>query len=127
MAIESNGDHSKRPCPTTGPAAVATRDVTLDKILNFPLPSSDPVACIVKIYSEEEAPLNQVLEVVGVLSFNTPGVIAEAEDSEDFQPPSSVVPRIHTILSRKWVHNNPHLCRHLDSKWEEGIFKQMFE
>jgi hypothetical protein len=58
--------------------------------------------------------------VVGVLSFNTPGV-SDDEEREDFQPPSSIVPRIHCIASQKWQHNNPYIISYSGQKWNEGL------
>lgn len=112
---------SKRHCPpsSNGSSSNAVNG-NLDKILNFPLPSSETVGCIVKMYKEDELPLNEVMEVVGILSFGTPGIQCADEEKEDFQPPSSVVPRIHCLVSRKWHHNNPCLSTHIGPKWEEG-------
>jgi hypothetical protein len=115
------GESNKRPCPLTNAnPSMSVTNGNLDKILNFPLPSSESVGCIVKIYSEDEVPLNDVLEVVGVLSFNTPGV-SDDEEREDFQPPSSIVPRIHCIASQKWQHNNPYIISYSGQKWNEGL------
>ena len=44
---------TKRPCPLTNNSS-STTSGNLEKILNFPLPSSESVGCITKIYSEEE-------------------------------------------------------------------------
>ena len=110
---------TKRPCPLTNNSS-STTSGNLEKILNFPLPSSESVGCITKIYSEEELPLNHILEMVGILSFNTPGVSTDDEEREDFQPPSSVVPRIHCITANKWEHNNPYLSTYIGPKWNEG-------
>lgn len=113
---------TKRPCPSTNSTSSTATNGNLDKILNFPLPSSESVGCITKIYSEEELPLNDILEMVGVLSFNTPRVVStDEEDREDFQPPSSVIPRIHCIMANKWQHNNPYLSTHTGPKWNEGF------
>ena len=99
-----------------GPSTLSSPDVT--KILNYPIPSSETIACIVKMYTESELMLNVVMEVVGIVSFNTPGV---SEEREDFQPPSSVIPRIHCLVSAPWEHNNPLLNRQLSPLWKEGI------
>ncbi|EFX76920.1 hypothetical protein DAPPUDRAFT_305993 [Daphnia pulex] len=119
------GESNKRPCPltNTNPSTSVTNG-NLDKILNFPLPSSESVGCIVKIYSEDEVPLNDVLEVVGVLSFNTSGV-SDDEEREDFQPPSSIVPRIHCIGSQKWQHNNPYIISYSFQKWNEAAVVEL--
>lgn len=110
----------KRPCPPTAPTTAPSDSRSLEKILNFPLPSSDSVGCIVKMYRDEELPLNEIFEVLGIVSFNTPGVSADNDEHEDFHPPSSVIPRIHCIIAHKLLHNNPHLSRHAGPKWEEG-------
>ncbi len=51
---------SKRPCPdeTSTPAAISNGSGSMETILNFPLPSSESVGCILKMYTEEELPLN---------------------------------------------------------------------
>ncbi|KAK4003105.1 hypothetical protein OUZ56_004887 [Daphnia magna] len=113
------GESNKRPCPRTSNNVANATNGNLEKILNFPLPSSESIGCIVKIYSDDEIPLNDVMEVVGVLSFNTPGVLVDDEEPEEFQPPSSVVPRIHCIRTQKWEHNNPYLPSHGGQKWVE--------
>lgn len=124
---EDNSDmmecaESKRPCPdeTSNPAAILNGSGSMEKILNFPLPSSESVGCILKMYTEEELPLNDVVEVVGIVSFNTPGVVAvEGEEKEDFQPPSSIILRIHCIVTHNWNHNNPLLSPNSSPKWDE--------
>jgi hypothetical protein len=120
--MELDCESNKRLCPSTNtnPSMSATTNGNLSKILNFPLPSSESVGCIVKMYSEDEVPLNDVLEVVGILSFNTPGV-SDDEEREDFQPPSSIVPRIHCIGTHKWQHNNPYMSSYIGEKWNEGL------
>lgn len=52
MAVSSevNGD-TKRPCPLTGSAPTGTRDINFEKVLNFPLPSSESIGCIIKMAS----------------------------------------------------------------------------
>ena len=116
---------SKRPCTietsNSSAAAMSNGSGSIDKILNFPLPSTESIGCILKMYSEEELPLNDVVEVAGIVSFNTPGVVAmEGEEREDFQPPSSIIPRIHCIVMHKWNHNNPLLSNFSSPKWDEG-------
>ncbi|KAI9561857.1 hypothetical protein GHT06_012819 [Daphnia sinensis] len=113
------GESNKRPCPGSSNNVASATNGNLEKILNFPLPSSESVGCIVKVYNDDEIPLNDVMEVVGVLSLNTPGVLVDDEEREDFQPPSSVVPRIHCIRTQKWEHNNPYLPSHGGQKWVE--------
>lgn len=123
--LEEEGDcemecgETKRPCPPTNNSA--SRNKSLDEILNFPLPSTESVGCIVKMYTEEELPLNEIMEVVGVLSFDTPGIVADSEEREDFHPPSSVIPRLHCILSHRWLHNNPNLSTQAGQKWDQGL------
>lgn len=119
---EMECSETKRPCPSRNndiPSVPVNGN--MEKLLNFPLPSTETVGCIVKMYSEEELPLNDILEVVGVLSFNTPGVAIDDEEQEDFQPPSSIIPRIHCITAHKWQHNNPYLSSHVGRQWEEGL------
>lgn len=109
----------KRPCPTDRPATEDRSGHNVERILNFPLPSSESIGCIVKTYCEEELPLNQVLEVVGVVSFNTPSPVGDQE--EEFHPPSSIIPRIHAVSFSLLDHSNPNLCQQTGSDWNQGI------
>ena len=121
-SIEMECGETKRSCPSvepTNPNSISGSG-DMEKILNFPLPSTDSVGCILKMYTEDELPLNDVIEVVGIVSFNTPGVSMEGEEKEDFHPPSSIIPRIHCIVIHKWLHNNPLLPRFIGTKWDEG-------
>ena len=118
---DSMEDLNKKACQSNGVNVFEAPVENLERILNLPLPSADSVASIVKVYSEEEIVLNSVIEIVGIASFSNPlSCGMETEEKEEFQPPSSVVPRIHCIMSSKWLHNNPHLSR-TSTGWKEGI------
>ena len=114
----TDGTEVKRSRPVQPIQGASTSSgVNLEKVLNYPWPSSETLGCIVKIYTEAELMLNQVLEVVGIVSFNTPGM---QDDKEDFQPPSSIIPRIHSLVVLQWDHNNPLLNQRLSPQWKEG-------
>ncbi|KAK7500684.1 hypothetical protein BaRGS_00007928 [Batillaria attramentaria] len=93
--------------------------------LNFPLPGEGGPACLVKVYEEDgDLKVNDVLEVVGVLSVDPAMVQFDQEEEgmsdastaaerEAHTPPPSLVPRLHAVLIRKLVHNNPLLPRDL--------------
>ncbi|KAI0229697.1 Mini-chromosome maintenance complex-binding protein [Lamellibrachia satsuma] len=93
--------------------------------LNFPLPGETGPACIMKIYDNTDRfKVNDVVEFIGVLS-NDPAtatfpekkqndtVVTAAdlmegiEEQDARSPPSSLVPRIHVILTRDCLHSNP--------------------
>jgi len=117
---ESMEDSLKKACSSDGVAVPRPAPtVNVEKILNFPLPSSDPMGCILKIYSEEDLILNDVIEVVGIVSFDTPtGDAMDTDEPSEFQPPSSLIPRIHCLLKNKWLHNNPNLAS-TGQRWDE--------
>lgn len=99
--------------------------------LHFPLPSETGVACLVKLYdSSVEVKLNDVVEVVGVLSVDPSlAVFTSSTQSSDGEsavvslcpdeamevehaaknPPPSLVPRIHAVWIKKLDHTNPYL------------------
>ena len=113
----SNDGKRSRPVESAGSASTVSNQ---NKILNYPLPSSETIGCLVKIYADEELILNQIIEVVGIVSFNTPGA-CDTEDKDDFQPPSSIIPRIHCLSVVQWAHNNPHLSQRLSPQWTEQV------
>ena len=117
------GDGVKKSCSSDGTAVPRSApSLDVEKILNFPLPSSESVGCILKMYCDEELILNDVIEVVGVISFDTPREEAmDTDEPTEFQPPSSLIPRIHCILQNKWLHNNPNLSPS-GQRWNEGLF-----
>lgn len=95
--------------------------------LNFPLPDEKGTPCLAIIYDteEESIKLNEVVEFVGILSCDPILAAATMNESESHEgqsqgmmpieecsahcPPSSLVPRLHCILSRRLKHSNPML------------------
>ena len=73
------------------------------------------------MYCDEELILNDVIEVVGIISFDTPrGEAMDTDEPSEFNPPSSLIPRIHCLLKKSWHHNNPHLPP-TEQHWSEGL------
>ncbi|KAE8589534.1 hypothetical protein XENTR_v10017603 [Xenopus tropicalis] len=113
--------------------------------LNFPLPGEKGPACLIKVYEGWDLfKVNDVLEVYGILSVD-PALSALTEDreavsalldpSDDMDtleehrahcPPASLVPRIHTIVTRKLQHNNPLLPPSLQGSEESKLFVSNF-
>ncbi|CAK9827937.1 Mini-chromosome maintenance complex-binding protein [Anthophora retusa] len=73
-------------------------------ILNFPIPTDDGKACIVKIYEETAVKLNEIIEIIGFISLdpllNTIHDLDETMTEAEMNvhhPPASLVPRLHAI------------------------------
>ncbi|CAL4089600.1 unnamed protein product, partial [Meganyctiphanes norvegica] len=103
--------------------------------LNFPIPGMKGTPCLVKIYDEQDLSLNDMIEVVGVLSMDPSlannGVGSSGQggvpefgemDMEEaaHSPPPSLVPRLHVLSIRKLKHINPLLPNDLSVN-VEGI------
>lgn len=90
--------------------------VSVDYILNFPLPGSSGKVCHLKVYKDmDDFKLNELYEFVGFLSLD-PILSHESYHSGEFDnpmevqthnPPPSLVPRIHCVGWKKLTHNNP--------------------
>ena len=101
----------------------ASRNITVGNAdLNFPLPDEKGVACMIKIYDESETyKVNDIVEFVGILSVDPQLTrfenqsdssavdIMEVEDDNPHSLPSSIVPRLHAVVSFKLEHSNPFL------------------
>lgn len=109
-------DANKKP-PNNHPESSKNQpQLSVDSILNFPLPGSSGKVCHLKIYAEsEDLKLNDFCEFVGFLSLD-PILSHESYHSGEFDnqmevqthnPPPSLVPRIHCVGWRKLTHNNP--------------------
>ncbi|CAI9736278.1 Hypothetical predicted protein [Octopus vulgaris] len=108
--------------------------------LNFPLPGETGPACLVKIYDKiETLKVNDMLEVIGILSID-PSMVADSSDFsgdieegmsstavEQHLPPPSLVPRIHAVMVNKVNHNNPWLTNSLDKDSQEKILAEVGE
>lgn len=82
--------------------------------LNLPLPNPAGKAAIIKLYDlkEGEIKLNDLVEVVGIVSLDPS--MAAGEDVEEMGfnsspslPPPSLVPRLHVLTHRVLPHTNP--------------------
>lgn len=113
---------------SAGEAMGPTTDATITS--TTPTPTAPPPlgveACLVKVYDNTASiSLNDCFEFIGILSIE-PSLAFSAEAPEGTQsaflsaaeeidqeerrarcPPSSLVPRIHAIVSRRLQHNNP--------------------
>jgi len=103
--VENNGDK------VNGNNIQKIRSNTVS--LNHPIPGSTGKAAIVKMYDvkEGEIKLNDMIEVVGVISLDPSLANFTEEDSNHTTtpqlPPPSLVPRIHALHYTKLPHNNP--------------------
>lgn len=90
--------------------------VSIDYILNLPLPGSSDRVCHLKIYKDsDDLKLNDLCDFVGFLSLE-PLLSHECYHNGEFDnlievqthnPPPSLVPRIHCVAWKKLMHNNP--------------------
>lgn len=79
--------------------------VSMEHILNFPIPNQDGKACIVKVYENEEThKLNDVIDIIGFLSLDPAQCVSDNGDEsmddmevQTHNPPVSMVPRLHAI------------------------------
>lgn len=78
------------------------------------------------MYCEEEASLNSVIEILGIISFNSTDV-SNPDERGEFQPPSSIIPRIHCLIANKWMHNNPCMSQIQGLQLESGIASKILE
>eukprot|EP00794_Sanderia_malayensis_P005228 gene5228-5885_t len=123
---EFTNDVQKRQRAANGNASngAGSSHVTFKK--NFPLESDTGKPCMVIMYDNDDTvKLNEVVEFIGVLSCDTslaaatmespdshsdelvtPGMMS-AEELSAHCPPSSLVPRLHCILTRRLSHDNP--------------------
>jgi len=105
LAVENGGDKIKN-----GNNIQKIRSNTVS--LNHPIPGSNGKAAIVKMYDVKDGDikLNDMLEVVGVISLD-PSLASFTEEESDHAspqlPPPSLVPRIHALYHTKLPHNNP--------------------
>lgn len=117
-AAEDLATTNKKACTGSSTAGgnLSESTVSMDHILNFPLPGRPGKVCHVRMYTEtEDLKLNDLCEFVGFISFN-PILSYECYQLEEFDnpaevqthnPPPSVVPRIHCVGWKKLKHCNP--------------------
>lgn len=81
--------------------------------INLPLPNPNGKAAIIKLYdiAEGDIKLNDMIEVVGIVSLD-PSMASGEEDEDGFSslpslPPPSLVPRLHVLTHRILPHPNP--------------------
>eukprot|EP00092_Neocalanus_flemingeri_P023416 GFUD01025387.1.p1 GENE.GFUD01025387.1~~GFUD01025387.1.p1 ORF type:complete len:665 (+),score=258.42 GFUD01025387.1:184-1995(+) len=80
--------------------------------LNLPLPGTTGRASIIKLYDvkDGEIKLNDLIEVVGIVSLDPTMAATEGEDEMGHAPslpPPSLVPRLHVLSYTHLHHNNP--------------------
>jgi len=81
--------------------------------INLPLPNPNGKAAIIKLYdiAEGDIKLNDMIEVVGIVSLD-PSMASGEEEEDGFSslpslPPPSLVPRLHVLTHRILPHPNP--------------------
>jgi len=81
--------------------------------INLPLPNPKGKAAIIKLYdiAEGDIKLNDMIEVVGIVSLD-PSMASGEEEEDGFSslpslPPPSLVPRLHVLTHRILPHPNP--------------------
>lgn len=123
---------TKKPCGDSSSSnnTQASPSVSVNHILNFPLPNGKGQVCHLKIYKDsEKMKLNDLCEFVGFLSLD-PILSHESYHNDEFEsamevqthnPPPSLVPRIHCVSWKKLEHNNP-LADGIQFNQEKMIF-----
>lgn len=115
--METDHTTNKKACKTTPSTQNPNQTtVSVNHILNHPLPGSSGKVCHLKIYKDPETlKLNDLCEFVGFLSLD-PILSHESYHNGEFDnpmevqthnPPPSLVPRIHCVTWKKLAHNNP--------------------
>lgn len=108
--------------------------------LNFPIPGMKGTPCLVKLYDDVSFSLNDVIEIVGILSVD-PSLARQNANSDNNEmefmdveedaarcPPPSLVPRLHVLTARKMPHTNPLLPGDVvESDTTNGIVADMRE
>jgi hypothetical protein len=95
--------------------AISNTDVLMK---NLPLPDEKGIPCIVRVYSKNvEIRATDAVEIIGILSVDPQLAYVyddssqmDAADREELQahePPPSLVPRLHALLTKHLQHNNP--------------------
>lgn len=107
---------NKKACKIT-PTNTNETIVSVDHILNLPLPGSSGKVCHLKIYKDSEnLKLNDLCEFLGFLSldpvlshesYHNGGEFDNPIEIQTHNPPPALVPRIHCITWRKLTHSNP--------------------
>lgn len=114
--IETKPQTSKKQCTQENQPSISSEVknsiVLREHSKSFPLPERSGKKCQIILYDNyDELKLNDLVELVGFLSFNPASqACIEEEDESKFgvhQPPVSIVPRIHCVKYKKVIHNNP--------------------
>ncbi|XP_043192405.1 mini-chromosome maintenance complex-binding protein-like [Amphibalanus amphitrite] len=106
-APATGGENSSEQSAASVAAAAVARDL--------PIPGSDAMVCLVKVYSDEhELALNDLVEFVGVVTLDPTLAAApevedamEADEAAAHHPPPSLAPRLHAVTWRRLEHSNP--------------------
>lgn len=113
MEIETSTS-SKKICSSTSTGGENSTEtvVSVEHILNFPLPGGSGCVCHVKMYKgADDIKLNDLCEFVGFLSQDpllpsNDGYESVAE-AQTHNPPASLIPRIHCVGWKRLTHCNP--------------------
>ncbi|KAH9515258.1 hypothetical protein Btru_014015, partial [Bulinus truncatus] len=117
--VEMSGRNKQNSSSGIEEMPISVHDKNNEFDLNLPLTTEKGLPCIVRVYSHEpELRTTDCVEFIGILSVD-PQLASvfddnmEADDlayQEEFkahEPPPSLVPRIHALVTRKLYHNNP--------------------
>ncbi|XP_045767047.1 mini-chromosome maintenance complex-binding protein [Maniola jurtina] len=135
MDVENDGGGNKER-RTAEVVSNASKVVSREHLLNFPLPNVASQSCIVKVYDDNDnLKINDMIEVVGFLSVD-PALSGEFQAEKDYlleptsetdaeiithNPPPSLVPRLHAVHVKKLKHCNPLVRGAID---QETILKE---
>lgn len=119
MEVDSTTACSKKQCTnSSNPETENKSVVSVDHLLNMPLPGRSGKACHLKVYEKaDNLKLNELIDCVGFLSME--GLYQEGandgDDNEDetlmelqtHHPPPSLIPKIHCIAFKQVVDSSP--------------------
>jgi len=106
-------ESSKKMKSESAPTENTSKTSGSNTSLNLPVASVNGKASIVKFYDVKDGDikLNDMIEVVGILSLDPTMAIDMIEEDEmgnsPSLPPPSLVPRIHVLSFKHLLHNNP--------------------
>lgn len=107
----------KKPCSSNDSSnANMDNTISVDYLLNLPLPDLEGKVCHLKVYDNHTGiKLNGLYEFIGFLSFSSVlnhenQIMSDFDNAMEIQvhhPPPSLIPRIHCLKWKKLNHNNP--------------------
>ena len=99
------------------------KDTSLFQGLNMVLPTDSGMCCIALVYSSDSSPhkINDIIEVIGILERVDVDMTTCEMDAEEVArfPPSSIVPRVHSLRVQVRDHINPLLKSAIMSDQQE--------